>query len=414
MTGKVANLSNYPNGFTGGLLLEGIPTLREHSGKVFYVGDTNSAAYPNRKGASDINKGGFLDPFSTLDHAVEQCTAKRGDVIRILPGTVLDIETSVAIDVEGIAIVGMGFGDDRGQITPGVANALDIEASNVTVANVYFNEADAAITTSVDVIGSDVHFVGNHFDLGANDTEVITLGAATADGFKFVGNEVVVTANGTDDVIDAEAAVDRLYVDDNTFVTSVANFDSAAVEAAGVAITNAFIGAGNKVIGGGTLFAGTADVGTIQEDGPGVQRPVEITAITDETTSAGWAGAPAINGNVWIHGVWFVYNTADDVGNDVTVATETGITIIASDTEVEGATAAGDVVYAAAQGSTGVVDEVGTAETVLMTNPILVTGAANAENLIDVTFAGGTEGDATMYVAWSPADDVSTSEVESS
>lgn len=410
MTGKVANLSNYPNGFAGGLVLEGIPTLREHSGKVFYVGDTNSAAYPNRKGASDTNKGTFMDPFLTLDQAVESCTAKRGDVIRILPGTVLDIETSVPVDVEGVAIVGMGFGNDRAQITPGVLNALDIEASNVTVANIYFNEGDTAHTTSVDVVGSDVHFVGNHFDLGANDVEVITLGAATADGFKFLGNEVVVTANGTDDVIDMEAAVDRCYVDDNVFVTSVANFDSAAVEAAAIAVTNTYIGAGNIVLGGGSLFAGTADVGTVV--GSPSQRPVEITAITDETTSGGWAGAPAINGNVWIHGVWFVYNTADDTGNAVTVATETGITIIAADTEVETATAAGDTVYATQQGAAGVVDEVTVAETVLMTNPILVTGAAASETLIDVTFAGGTEGDATMYVAWSPADDVSTSEVQ--
>ena len=411
MTGKVANLSNYPNGFAGGLLLEGIPTLREHSGKVFYVGDTNSAAFPNRKGASDGNKGGFLDPFLTLDYAVEQCTAQRGDVIRILPGTILDLETAAALDVEGIAIVGMGFGDDRAQITPGVADALGITADNVTLANLYFNEADAAITTSINVTGANVHLVGNHFDLGANDTEVITLGAATADGFKFVGNEVVVTANGTDDVIDVEAAVDRLYVDDNMFVTSVANFDSAAVEAAAIACTNTYIGDRNVVLGGGALFAGTADVGTVY--GSPSQRPIEITTVASEVTTANdETFKPAINGNVWLHGVWFVYSAPDDTGNAVTVTTESGITIVAADTETEAASASGDGWYAVAQGATGVVDEGGTAETVMMTNPILVTGAPDAENLIDVTFAGGTEGHGTFYVAWSPADDVSTSEVE--
>ena len=38
MTGKVGTMSNYPNGFAGGLMLDGLATHRTHSGKVLYVG----------------------------------------------------------------------------------------------------------------------------------------------------------------------------------------------------------------------------------------------------------------------------------------------------------------------------------------------------------------------------------------
>ncbi len=92
MTGKVANMSNYPQGFSGGLLLDGLSTHKTHTGKVFYVAGGSDAtlgtqpAYTNRKSASNANKGTFLEPFKTLAYAVEQCVDARGDVIVCLPG----------------------------------------------------------------------------------------------------------------------------------------------------------------------------------------------------------------------------------------------------------------------------------------------------------------------------------------
>lgn len=399
MTGKVANLSNYPNGFAGGLVLEGIPTLREHSGKVFYVGDTNSAAFPNRKGASDSNKGGFLDPFLTLDYAVEQCTAKRGDVIRILPGTILDIETSTVLDVEGIAVVGMGFGDDRAQITPGVLNALDIEADNVTLANLYFNEADTSSTTNIDVVGSNVTIAGCHMDLGANDTEVVTL-TAGADGFKAIGNEIVVTANGTDDVFDIEGVVDRAQFLNNIFVDSAAPFDSAAIEAAGVAVTNTYL-EGNRMIGGGTLFAGTADVGTVNFDNSGnaslLMKAFTATEVDSETAAA---VASIESGTVAIWGMLGVTSNSNGNTTKYGFSTEAAgpqgaLTVgVAADEDLS---AAGDVfVYGTAPGGTQTVTEVaGNMPNGFWSSPLVVQG----DTEIDVTPEVAAEGvyDLTIY-----------------
>lgn len=419
MTGKVGNMSNYPNGFNGGLILEGLGTHRTHSGKVFYVAKGSDAtgtqpAVANSKGASDGNKGTYLEPFQTLGYAVEQCVDGRGDVIICLPGMVDDVEAAIDIEAGNVTILGLGTGSERPQLTPNIDAALDVEGNGVTVQNLYFNECAAeraANGGAIDVVGTDFRLLGCHADLGAHDDNFVTV-TATGENPSFEGNKFVVTADGTDAVIHLEGVVDGLRVVDNVLVNSVANVDSGLVDAEAVAITNAYL-EGNVLLGGGTQFTGTADVGTVI-GGTGVQRPVEITAVASEITAANdETFKPAINGNVDIHGVWFVYSAPDDTGNDITVSTETGITLLAQ-TETETATVAGDVLYATGQGATGVVDEAGTAETVLLSNPVRITGAAAAENLIDVVITTGTEGHATMYVAWSPADDVTTSEIQAS
>ena len=92
MTGFTAQMSTYNQGFSQGLTIRGLPIALAHPGKVFFVGDaTNVKAYPNRKTGSDGNRGSFLDPYATIDYAVGQCLAGRGDIIYVLPGHVEDI-----------------------------------------------------------------------------------------------------------------------------------------------------------------------------------------------------------------------------------------------------------------------------------------------------------------------------------
>lgn len=262
MTGKVANMSNYPNGFQGGLMLDGLATHRTHSGNVFYVAggsDGSRASTPNAKDPNNGNKGTYLDPFKTLTYAVEQCVDGRGDTIVCLPGMVDDIETALDIEAGNITILGLGQGTDRPQITPGVLNALDVEAENVTVQNMYFNEAPGSTTTVIDVVGTGFRLIGCHADLGANDTEWCTFG--TGASFPYIAeNRFVVTANGTDDVFDVEGVIDGAQFVDNAFIDSAAAFDSAAVEMAAVAATNTYFK--DNVVSSGKLFQGSAHAGT--------------------------------------------------------------------------------------------------------------------------------------------------------
>lgn len=386
MTGKVANMSNYPNGFTGGLLLEGIPTLREHSGKVFYLGDTNSAAFPNRKGASDTNKGGFLDPLSTLDNAVEQCLAARGDVIRVLPGTQLDIEASTAIDVEGIAIVGMGFGDDRPQLALNIADALDIEASNVTIANVVFDGLDGEVASGIDVVGSDFHMVGCHKAIEAHDegADFITV-TATGHRAVFAGNTVD-GENASEAWVDIEGAAVGVRFLDNYLYGGTAP-TSGWIDAEGQGPTDTVL-KGNDFTSG-TLFGQTAAVRTLDRDtaagasAEGMQQIVlaDLPDASDELLS--------VTGTVDLWGAVAVVSTAASTNGTLALAASTGETIMVTSSfedEATHAEAPGDSFTITNPGGAAVAEAVGAlaAPTIMWDYPIRLSDCQ-----IDMTAASG-------------------------
>src|SRR5680860_1259199 len=104
-------LSNYPNGFTNGVTIRGLPVQVVHPGKAFYVNKSGGTlAYGQQSTGSNSNKGTLQAPFATIDKAINSCVASRGDVIYVLPGhaeTVADATTLVP-DVAGVAIVGLG------------------------------------------------------------------------------------------------------------------------------------------------------------------------------------------------------------------------------------------------------------------------------------------------------------------
>ena len=158
MTGKVGKFSTYPNGFPGGVALRDVPLAVPHSGKVFYVGDGdtagNSPQMPNQRGASNSNKGTYLDPFSTLDYAVGQCLADRGDIIFVLPGYVQSITAAdgVDADVDGITIIGIGSGDKQPRFEFDDTDAtFAIDGDNITLQNLHFRADVSAVVKGVDV-----------------------------------------------------------------------------------------------------------------------------------------------------------------------------------------------------------------------------------------------------------------------
>jgi hypothetical protein len=95
-------------------------------------------------------------PYASLDYAVGQCTANKGDIIYALPG---HAETFTATDgfdadVAGIAIIGLGWGASRPTFTFGHANAqVNIGAASVRVENVRFVAGITAVAAGVQVEG---------------------------------------------------------------------------------------------------------------------------------------------------------------------------------------------------------------------------------------------------------------------
>lgn len=142
--------SSYPNGFPQGVTIRGLPITQAHPGQVFWVSNS-TALLQGQRGGSDGNKGTFDSPFATIDYAIGQCTAGRGDIIFVKPGHAETISAAgaIACDVSGVAIVGLGVGTARPTITLDTATTttISVSAANVTWKNFIFTANFADIVS---------------------------------------------------------------------------------------------------------------------------------------------------------------------------------------------------------------------------------------------------------------------------
>ena len=148
------SISSYPDGFKNGVIIRGLPLVQTHPGKVFWV--NNSSVLPDKGIAgSNGNDGTYLKPFQTIDYAVGRCTASRGDIIMVMPGHSETITTDggIALDVAGVAVIGLGIGTLRPKIVldTAAAAAVTISAANVTMHNLVLEASFADITNAIDV-----------------------------------------------------------------------------------------------------------------------------------------------------------------------------------------------------------------------------------------------------------------------
>lgn len=132
-------LTNYPHGFAQGISLRGVPLIQTHPGKAFWLGN-GSALLEDSPGGSDGNPGTFQRPFATLDYAVGQCLANRGDIIFAKPGHAENAAsaTALALDKAGVAVVGLGIGSLRPTftLTTAATATIGVSAANVSMQNV--------------------------------------------------------------------------------------------------------------------------------------------------------------------------------------------------------------------------------------------------------------------------------------
>jgi hypothetical protein len=151
-------MSSYPGGFAAGVMIRGVPLIQTHPGKVFWVDNSTAGSGDTYRTGSDGNKGTFDAPFATLDYAIGQCRANKGDIIFIKPGHVETLTaTSVAVDVAGIAIVGLGRGSMRPTFNANAtASVFPISAANVLVHNLLFTGGIDAVVSMVTVSAADV------------------------------------------------------------------------------------------------------------------------------------------------------------------------------------------------------------------------------------------------------------------
>lgn len=154
-------LSQYPNGFSSGLLMRNMPIYDVPPGRVFWVGN-NSTKLEGEKDAADTNlngKGGtFLQPFSTIDYAIGQCVADRGDIIYVRPGhsSTISAAAGIALDVAGVSIVGLGSGSKRASVNyTATAGTFTISAANCSIHNMLFTGDIDAVVSMIVVSAAD-------------------------------------------------------------------------------------------------------------------------------------------------------------------------------------------------------------------------------------------------------------------
>lgn len=150
-------LSRYPNGFNNGVLIREHLHMDAVPSKMFYVGN-NATLHKGERAAADVAEsaggGTFLQPFATLDYAISQCAANRGDVIFVRPNHTETISAadSIDFDVAGISVIGLGNGTDRPRFdyTDG-AGEVAIGADNVLIQNINFHANVDSVLIALDI-----------------------------------------------------------------------------------------------------------------------------------------------------------------------------------------------------------------------------------------------------------------------
>ena len=165
--------NKFQDGFVNSITVRGIPLAQAYPGRIFWV--NSSSVIPNYGvGGVDAGAGTYKRPFATIDYAIGQTTANRGDIIAVMPGYSQDITgaAGIALDVAGIAIVGLGAGNLRPQISfTDALSTFAVTAANTAVVglDLISNASDVATLVTVSALGLGTSFESCNFtETGTN------------------------------------------------------------------------------------------------------------------------------------------------------------------------------------------------------------------------------------------------------
>ena len=138
----IGSWTNFPQGFANGLTVRGMPLLQMQPGQVFFL-DNGPIMIPNQKTGSDGNRGSFLDPFATLNYAVNTaCMPGRGDIVFVLPGhfETITSATVALLQTSGVAVIGIGSGSSRPtfNFTTATTANIPVAGANISIQNCLF------------------------------------------------------------------------------------------------------------------------------------------------------------------------------------------------------------------------------------------------------------------------------------
>lgn len=201
-----------------------VPMVRNNqAGKTFVVGKSGIARIDMYREIFGGDTDGKLRFYSTVDEAIGACTANAGDTIYILPGhTETVTSTSIALDVAGVNVIGLGNGLNRPTFTFGAAAAtITVSAANCSWENCVFvaNFVDVA---SAFTLGAAKDFVlkGNLFydtSLILNFLSIVTTGTTdlACSGLNVLKNRWYSLATATLAFVSILGDANFIVLDDN-------------------------------------------------------------------------------------------------------------------------------------------------------------------------------------------------------
>lgn len=248
--------TNYPSGFSTGITVRGLPLSVSHPGEVFFVNNSTVIA-KGGVGGSDGNPGTYQKPFATIDYAIGRCTAGRGDVIFVMPGHAESITAAgtITMDVNGVALIGLGTGGLRPTLTYTTANTAAISWTADYCSMQNFNLVGNFLSVAAAVLNSggagwtieNCTFKDTDATHGLLSCVTTTVGTNSDDGW-FCGNErisIATTTPGT--ALKVANTTDRLTVRNNTFWHRVVENNAAVILDHGALVVDALLMEGNNV-----------------------------------------------------------------------------------------------------------------------------------------------------------------------
>jgi hypothetical protein len=199
------------------------------TGKAFLVGKSSVA---NKQIAEEIfgaDPDGVLRFYSTIDEAIGKCTANAGDVIYVLPGhTEAVTATSIAFDIAGVSIIGLGNGSLKPTLTFGATDSkINVTAANGVFKNLRFTAGVGDVVTAVlhATAAQNTQYIDIEFYATStfNFINCYTLGAANiSDGCTWVRNYLRTADTGQLALAITAAAHNDLKFYDNYVVHAAA------------------------------------------------------------------------------------------------------------------------------------------------------------------------------------------------
>ena len=213
-----SNITDFPNGVTS----FGIPVIGSGAGipvttgSYFFV--DSSLGLSGNAGTSPSTA------LATVDQAINKCTAGKGDVIVCMPGHAEAVTaTSIALDVAGVQVVGLGFGLNRPTFTytSATGSTITVSAANCSWRGCHFiGNLDNVVTAFTIGAAKDFVLSGNTFADNSNALHflsIVTVGTTdnAADGLQVAGNSWWGLAVAPAAFISITGDLDRLVVADN-------------------------------------------------------------------------------------------------------------------------------------------------------------------------------------------------------